>query len=95
MSNHCVLGSILDGRQFPLQETSLHLNLMGDKGQKWRVIGYMVVKCLSYFLVSQPSSGHSESEEEEDITKRKSGKNLHYWSLYVKNEDTHQFFSVA
>lgn len=83
-SNHCVLGSILDGGQVPLQETSLHLNLMGDKGQKWRVIGYMVVKYLSHFLVSQPSSGQGESEEE-DLTKRKSGKNLHYWSLYVKN----------
>lgn len=66
---------------------------MGDKDQNWRIIDYMAVKCHSHFLVSQPS-GQGESEEEEDVTKRKPGRNLHYWCLYMKSEDTYQFCSV-
>lgn len=47
-----------------------------------------------FFFVSQPSSGQGESDEEV-VTKRKSGENLYYWSLCVKNEDMCQFCSVV
>lgn len=42
----------------------------------------MIVKCHSYFLVFGSSSGQGESEEEENVMKRKSGKNL-YSGVYM------------
>lgn len=56
---------------------------------------YMVVKCHSHFLVPLLSSGHSEFKEEKVATKVKSGGILYHWSIFVKNEDTHQFCSVV
>lgn len=63
---------------------------MWDKGQSqmWGIIDYIVLKCHSYFLVSQPSSGQGESEEEKDVTKTKLGKNL-YTGVYMWKMRTH------
>lgn len=63
VNNYGILSSVLVGGQVQLQERDLHFNLMGDKSQKWRIIGYIVVKCHSHFLVSQHSSAQGGSEE--------------------------------